>query len=209
PARGLVGSEALLAERLELGLERRPRRLAARGHDERERLHELVLVLRTHDPGLHHGWMLGERALDLRRRYPHATRLDHVIGASGVPEVPVGVAGVLVPGPHPLAFDGLFGALVLVPVARARTVPLDHQVAHLADRHLATGIVHDLRLVAGDERAARAGAHLAAAVRDEGVAHLGGAHAVQNRETELLEPALVYHPGERRSCRAADPDRPE
>src|SRR5207237_1017868 len=88
--------------------------------------------------------------------------------------VPVGVAGVLVARPHPLPFDRLLGAFVLVPVARAGTIPLDHQLAHLADRHVAAGAVHELRLVARPAGAARAGAHLPPAVPPGGGRGGGG-----------------------------------
>src|SRR5439155_23841387 len=170
---GTCTARGALSRTLELGLERGTRPLAPREHHERERLHERVLVLRTHNARFHDGRMLGERALDLRRRHPHAARLDHVVGPTGVPEVAIHISLVLVAGAHPFPLDGLLGALVLVPIARARAIPLDDQVAHLANRHWTAGVVHELRLVARDERAARAGAHLAAAVRDEGVAHLG------------------------------------
>src|SRR5207245_1238526 len=78
-ARVLVWRELLLHERLELGLERGALRVAAREHHERERLHEPVLVLRPHDARFHDGRMLGERALDFRRRHPHAARLHPVL----------------------------------------------------------------------------------------------------------------------------------
>src|SRR2546428_11862973 len=79
---------------------------------------------------------------------------------------------VLVTGPHPLAFDRLFGALVLVPVARAGAIPFHDQVAHLADRHFVARVVHELRLVARHHGAAPARAHRAAAAPPAGAAPL-------------------------------------
>src|SRR6266436_1034981 len=209
PARVLVRRQALFHERLELGLERRARRVAPREHDERERLHQLVSVFRTHHARFHDGRMLGERAFDLRRRHPHAARFDHVVGPTSVPEVAIRVPGVLVARPHPLARERLLGALGLVPVARARAVSLDDQIACLAGCHFAAGIVYQFRLVARYDGAARAGAHLAATVRDERVAQLRRADAVEDLEPELVEPALVNGFRERLSRRAAEPDRPE
>src|SRR3989441_1107147 len=97
----------------------------------------------------------------------------------------------LVARPHPLACERLLGALGLVPVARASAVSFDDQIAHLAGCHFAAGIVYQFRLVARDDGTARAGAHLAATVRDESVAQLRRADAVEDLEPELLEPALV------------------
>src|SRR5204863_3704972 len=129
--------------------------------------------------------------LDLGRRYPHPARLDHVVGAAGVPEMARRILPVLVPGADPLAHERLLRALVLVPVAGARTVALDEQVADLARWDRAAGVVHDHRLVPGHQRTARARAHRAAPVCDERMAHLGRPDPVEDLEREPLAPPLV------------------
>src|SRR5207249_162480 len=141
--------------------------------DERERLYELVTTRRSHDSGLHHRGMLGERTFDLGRRHPHAARFDHVVAAAGVPEAAVGIAPVLVTRPHPLAHERLLRALVLVPVAGAGAVALDEQIADFALGHVTPVVIHDPGIVARHQRAARAGAHVPAPVRDERMTQFG------------------------------------
>ena len=153
--------------------------------------------------------MLGQGALDLGRRHPHATRLDHVVGAAGVPETAGRVLPVLVSSADPLAHEGLLRTLVLVPVAGARAVPLDEQIADFARRDRAAGLVHDHRVVPGYQCAARARADLAAPVRNECMAHLGRPDAVENLEPESLEPAVVNRLRQRLTRGQAEAHRPE
>src|SRR5947208_2248285 len=127
-------------------------------------------------------------------------------GGAGVPEAAVGIAPVLVTRPHPLAQERLLRALVLVPVAGAGAVALDEQIADFALRHVTPVVIHDPGIVARHQRAARAGAHVPAPVRDERMTQFGRPDPVQNLEPEALEPALVDRLGERFARREAESD---
>src|SRR5438552_3915980 len=196
PARVLVGREALLHEPLQLPLQGRRRRLAGREDDERERLGVFVGVRGADHPCLEHRIVLGQRTLHFDRRDPHPSRLDHVVRPARVPEVAVPVAGVLVPGPHPLSEERLPGALRLVPIPGARAVPSREQVADLSGGEVAARVVDHARGVGWAERPARAWSHPAAAVRDERVTQFRRPDPIQDLEPELREPSLVQRLGQ-------------
>src|SRR3989454_4106689 len=92
--------------------------------------------------------------------------------------------------------ERLPGALRLVPIPGARAVPSHEQVADLSGGEVAARVVDHARVVAWDERPARAWSHPAAAVRDERVTQFRRADPIQDLEPELREPSLVQRLGQ-------------
>src|SRR5438309_2153923 len=101
------------------------------------------------DGALVDGWVLEQNGLDLDRRCPQATHLDHVVRAALVPIEAVRVDAIPIPGEEPIAEDGALRALVLCPVERERAVSFYVEVASLARRGRLAFVVQDLQLVAG------------------------------------------------------------
>src|SRR5438552_6738134 len=92
--------------------------------------------------------MLDQGVFDLDWTDPDTAHFEHVVAPPGVPQISVSIRVVFVAGTDPLTGDGLAGLVESVPVAGARGVALDQQVANLAVRHGQTSVVHDLRFVA-------------------------------------------------------------
>ena len=63
--------------------------------------------------------MLHKNILNFYGAYPHALDLHHVVIAAHVPVVALSIAIVFVAGADPVALNGLFRLLMLVPVIRA------------------------------------------------------------------------------------------
>src|SRR5262245_2714074 len=207
PAGVLVRSDLVLHEGLELvgELVTAARRLFE--DHERLRLDEPIAVLTAHHRRLQHGGMAHQRRFHLDGRDPDAADLQHVIGASAVPEVAVLVLVILVARLDPCAEERLLGLVVLVPVVRHRGVAFDAQVADLAARDRPALVVDDRELVAGYGQARRAGARPPRAVRDEDVPDLSGANAVDDLHAEPLAPAREELVGQRLAGRYAEPER--
>ena len=68
--------------------------------------------------GFEHGVVGRQRRLDLERRDPDAADLHHVVGASAIGVVAVGVADILVAASGPGAEEGRARALAIVPSIR-------------------------------------------------------------------------------------------
>src|SRR6185503_6660779 len=108
--------------------------------------------------------MLDERVLDLDGTHPDPADLHHVVGTARVPVIAVGILAVLVPGSNPPTFNRRLGLVVLVPVARARRIAADEQVADLSHGDVSILVVDDASLVSFDDPAARPGSNRAGAV---------------------------------------------
>src|SRR5208337_4820793 len=96
-----------------------------------------------------------QRRLDLHRAHPLPRDFQHVVGAARVPKVAIGILVVLVAGTDPVAFDGLLGLLVFVPVVGAGAVAADDQAAGLAYADRLIVLVEDFGFVSGDHLPAR------------------------------------------------------
>src|SRR6516164_1759080 len=110
--------------------------------------------------------MLQENALDFYGTHPNTADFQHVIRASGIPEVAVVVLIVFVTGANPMAFDGVLGLLVLVPVISADRVGLHDQIANLSWRKLSIVVIDNASLETGYHLSTRAGTHMAGTVGD-------------------------------------------
>src|SRR5262249_53252108 len=144
-----------------------------------------------------------ERALDLERRDPDAADLEHVVGAARVSEEAVGVAHVAIAGARPRAVERREASLALVPVARARRWAAHPERALFAVAHRLAQVVQEFPVVAGAGLSRSAVAHVAVAVRDEDVEHLGRADAVEDVAAEPRAPFLADVLGERLAGRDA------
>src|SRR5207253_2528175 len=111
-------------------------------------------------------------------RDPLSAYLEHVVGAPADAIEAIRIAHVFVAGACPFALEGAARLLALVPVAVRRRRPTDAELADLAFRHLAAGIIDQPRLVAWHWHAGRAVADLAGIVAQEDVQHLGRADAI-------------------------------
>src|SRR5206468_11364054 len=140
---------------------------------DRQRRKALIVIPCTDNRRLDARGVLHARGLDLRRRYPLSRHLAHVVGAALVGEEAVLRQLIAVAGDRPHAAEGRLRFLVLVPVEGAARIAGDPQIAGVATTELFAVVIHDLRLVARDDRAARPAARLARNVADEAVQHLG------------------------------------
>src|SRR5947207_10294982 len=77
-----------------------------------------------------------QRLLDFERRYPDAAHLQHVVTASAIAVITVGIAGIGVAGISPLAAEGAARLVPLVPVALSCARSLDDQLTGTAIRRV-------------------------------------------------------------------------
>ena len=169
PPRMLIFRCSILDEFLQLVGELGRRVVTALEDDKGERLGQALCVL---DPGhatLEDSGVLLKDDLHLRWPYRHPAHLDHVVGATRVPEVAVLVQLVLVVRVNPLTAERVFGLFVLVPVTEGDAVTLDEEVSYLARWHVVTGLVDDAGLVAGHDFTGASTPGAAGAVGDEDV----------------------------------------
>src|SRR5579863_10440361 len=148
--------------------------------------------------------MQHQRRLDLDRRDPDATDLEHVVGAAGEVIVAVGVAHVLVAGLQPSADKGAAGGVAIVPVAGRERGPAAPEVAGFAVAGLVAVLVTQRKLVAGNRPSRTAVADRAGAVREKNVQRLGRDESVENLDAVALGPAPGDGFRQRLSGRAAD-----
>src|SRR5262249_62140945 len=118
--------------------------------------------------------------------------LEHVIAAPAINEIALCVFELLVAGAGPFAEEGRARLLSVVPVHDRAGGPAHLQFAHFALRFDDVAIVVDEpHVIAGHRLAGGAVFHLAGAVGDENVQHLGRADAVENVDTETLAEAAA------------------
>src|SRR5262249_10461636 len=122
--------------------------------DAGRRLQQLIAVFPANDGGFLDRRMFDQHALNLYWTDPYAAALQHVVGASGIPEEAVGILVILVAGADPVAFDGVLGALVLVPVEGTGAVGFHQKIADIALLHGLIIFIDDASFVAGDDLAA-------------------------------------------------------
>src|SRR5260370_3284488 len=134
--------------------------------------------------------MFEQSAFDLHGTHPHAFDLHHVVGAANVPVIAVGIAIVLVSGAQPMALDGLFRLLVLVPVAGADRITLDQQIPDFAVENRLSIFVDDARLIAFEDLSARAWPGCAWPIGDEHVQSFGRADGIEYLDSKLFFEAV-------------------
>ena len=98
---------------------------------------------------------------------------------------------ILVAGARPFAQERGARLLAVVPVHDRAGRAADQQLAHLAPLHRQAVIVDELDVVARHRLAGGAVPHVAGAVRQEDVQHLGRADAVENVDAVAFDPALA------------------
>src|SRR6478672_1593893 len=155
PSRPLVLRQPLAHELLQGLRQNRRARAPFAQHDKRDRLRQSIAILVADNAALEHRLVRGQRVLDLYWTHPQTADLEHVVRPARVPEVTVGVLRVLVAGADPAALDRLVGLLGLVPVARARRLAVDPQVADLAAPDRLATIVDQPGVVARHDETAR------------------------------------------------------
>ena len=131
-----------------------------------------------------------QHALDLERRDIHAGHFQHVVAPAAVNEVAVVVLDIFVAGARPFAQERRARLLAVVPIHHRAGRAAHLQFAHLAARCDDLAVVVDQAdIVARHRLAGGAVFHLAGAVREENVQHLGRAEAVENVDAVALAPA--------------------
>src|SRR5205085_1549515 len=111
---------------------------------------QAVAVLAADHRGLEHRLVRCERRLHFERRDPDAAHLEHVVGAPAAAVIAVGIADVFVARIGPFAGEGAPALLPLVPVPFGGGRTADDELAHLLRSYLASLLVDDAGLVAGD-----------------------------------------------------------
>src|SRR6266852_6239074 len=138
-----------------------------------------------------------QRRLDFDGRNPLAAYLQHIVRATTIPVVPVGVLVILIAGVNPVAVNGIFGLLMLVPVVGGGAIAANEQVADLAPCNSVSAFIGNQRLVAGHQLARAARPDLSRAVTDEDMQYLCAADAIQDIDMEFLLPAAQDIGGQR------------
>src|SRR3954451_18460194 len=90
----LVRRDARLHERLDVVRDLRRRRDAIAKHDKRLRLREAIAIGDTHNGAFEHRFVRQHGVLDLDRRYPDSTNLQHVVGPATIMVIAVPIAKV-------------------------------------------------------------------------------------------------------------------
>ena len=99
------------------------------------------VIFAGHDGGFADRRMRDQCALDFRGAQPEAVYFEKIVGAAGVPEVAFFILKILVAGAEPIADKSFLGFFVFVPVAGARGITFDKQIAdfvgaaHIAYAH--------------------------------------------------------------------------
>src|SRR6185437_8109204 len=131
------------------------------------------MVLAADNGGLTHDRVFDKSVFEFDGAYPETVDLEHIVGAPGIPEVPILILVILIPGVEPVALESILALFMLVPIAGTDGVALDEQVADFADGNRTAMLVHQAGLAAGNNLAAGAGANCARAVSDEHVQGFG------------------------------------
>ena len=145
------------------------------------------------DGDLEHIGVLDEHGLDLGRRHPDATRLDHVVVAAEERPRLVIATRVDVAGAQPAVGEERGRRRIRpLPVPRRHRRPADVEVARrVGGGDLGAAVVDQRRLVAANRPAGGARALLLQRVGQEDVQRLGRADAVEHGVAEAIaEPAL-------------------
>ena len=192
PAGRLVAGEPAAHVRGERGGKRGIPDGAVLEHAEGVGADEAARVAAADHPGLEHRGVLGQTGLHLDRRHPDPAHLQHVVVAALEVEIAVGVLEEHVSGSEPLPLHGAPALLVTVPVAGGDGLALDPQLAGGAGQDRPSLAVHQPRLEAGDHLPAGARARRPGPIGQVVVQRLGGAHHVEQLETESLSPALEH-----------------
>src|ERR1700683_2491787 len=166
-------------------------------HNEGLGFHKPAGILFADDRGFQHRLVGGERRLDLERRYPHATDLEHVVSAPAVVKVAVRVAEVFVARESPFTREYASALVPLIPVALAGGGSTDDEFADLAGRNFAAAFIDDFQLVAGYWLAGGAVAQVARLVAQVGLKHFGRADAVEHIDAGDFAPAFAQMGGQR------------
>src|SRR5262249_44322850 len=134
--------------------------------------------------------MLQQSTLDLHRAYPHAFDLHHVVGAADVPVIAIAIAVILIACAQPVALDGFFRLLVLIPVSSANRIAFNEQIADFAVGNRLSCLVDYASLVTVEDLPARAGPGGAGTVGDEHVQSFSRADRVQDFDAKPFLEAL-------------------
>src|ERR1700758_2466255 len=103
--------------------------------------------------------MLDENALDFDGTNPDAAHFNHVVRASGIPEISLCILVILIPGAQPMAGNSLLRFFVLVPITGAGGIGFDEQIADLALSNRLIVVVDDFGVEAGNKFSAGTGPH--------------------------------------------------
>lgn len=165
-------------------------------HDPSDRLGEAMWVRLRGDGDFGDGFVLEQQIFNFHRADPNAAHLEHVVGAAGEPVVAVLILIKLIAGAKPVAVDGLLGAFVTVPVSGARGVAFEPKGSDFAGGNGMAVLIEDFRVVAGDEAATGAVAHITGRIGNEDVQGFGGPDAVENIEAEAFREAITQDGGQ-------------
>ncbi len=159
-------------------------------HHESLGLDQRVGVRPADHGGFEHVGMALQHALDLERRDIHAGDLQHVVAPAAVDEIAVVVLDIFVAGARPFAEERRARLLAVVPIHHRAGRSAHLQLAHLAALGDDVAVVIDQpEVVAGHRLAGGAVFHVAGAVRQEDMQHLGRAEAVEDVDAVALAPA--------------------
>src|SRR5439155_4763414 len=133
--------------------------------------------------------MRHERCLYFGWRHPLAARLDHVVRAAAVDEVPVAVLLVLVAGVRPAAAERAQALLAIVPVRDRARRPADAQLPDRTAWKRPVLVVDDLHFVSRHGFSGRSVADVTRPEGKEDVQHLRRPDAIEDVDTVAFAPA--------------------
>src|SRR6266487_1690434 len=129
-----------------------------------------------------------KRSLYLYRRNPLSTYLQHIVGATAIPEVSAGIFVILVACMNPVAIDNILGLLVLVPIICSCAVSAYQQIANIALLYRVTTFVGNQCLVARHKLAGTTWLYLACAITDKNVQYFRATDAIEDLNIEFILP---------------------
>ncbi|MFT3864058.1 MAG: hypothetical protein QM729_07290 [Solirubrobacterales bacterium] len=152
-------------------------------------------------------WMALEYPLDVQRRHPEPTHLEHVVIPTNERVGPVGPALQSIARPQPSIGDRSFRLLWSMPVEGGLRWP-----AHLRDPtprpvELGAVLVDQAQFVPRHRPPCLAGSTCARSVRTIGLQHLGRTQGVHDLKPEALDPCVVGLNGQRLRSRDAQAGR--
>src|SRR5688572_27568812 len=150
-----------------------------------------VAVRSSDNSAFENSRMLEQHVLHFRTRNVVTTRNDHVVGAGLIPEVSVEIHLVRVTGQIPSVLYVLFLLFEIVEVPASRW-SANCEPAYRSRRNLVPSLIHDARLVTGNDLARRARTNVVSRGTDEDVQHLGRTDSIDDPEAGCFVPGVKH-----------------
>src|SRR5450432_1283217 len=120
----------------------------------------MISIRYTNHSDLQYRRMRDERAFNLGGRDPLTSHFEHIVGATTIPEVTIGILIVRITCCNPMAVDRVFRALMFIPVICRCTLTAYHKRAHRSLHDRLPALIDDFRFVARHDLACTAWSYI-------------------------------------------------